>query len=262
MTRFGVAIHSVRAVPRAALSTVVAVAHANDLPLHVHLSEQRRENEACLKVLGLTPTDLLASVGALTASTTAVHATHLTASDLTRLGLAQCGVCACPTTERDLGDGIGPFSELAEAGAVLSIGSDSQAVIDPFEETRAVELNSRLSEERRGLFTVPELLSLGSSGGARALGWPSGGIVVGGLADLVSVRLSSVRLAGGSSPPGLASDESLLARVVFGASPADVDTVVVGGNVVVQDGEHVTLGAPERIAERLGHAVAAALGVD
>lgn len=156
-------------------------------------------------------------------------------------------------------------------------------MIDPFEETRAVELNSRLTDERRGLFSVPELLSLGSAGGARALGWPSGGITVGGLADLVSIRLSSVRLAGASparlshsaaggrgdpaaasADPGAAdptSDEALLARVLFGASPADVDTVVVGGNAVVNGGEHVTFGAPERIAERLGRAVAAALGV-
>jgi formiminoglutamate deiminase len=271
-TRFGAAIHSVRATPRRAIETVAALAASEGLPLHVHLSEQRRENEECLKVLGLTPTDLLADCGALSPHTTAVHATHLTASDLGQLGLATCGVCACPTTERDLGDGVGPFSDLAVAGAVLSIGSDSHAVIDPFEETRAVELNERLSKERRGLSSVRALLDAGTSGGSRALGWPEGGIRVGAMADLVSIRMDSPRLAGppwshGSPGGRQGSDEledlpaaALLARILFAGSSADIHTVVVGGRVVVEAGEHATLGPSRALAERLGRAVAQALG--
>jgi len=258
-TRFGAAIHSVRATPRPAIQTVSALASHEGLPLHVHLSEQRRENEECVKVLGITPTDLLSDCGALSARLTAVHATHLTASDLGRLGLAACGVCACPTTERDLGDGVGQFSDLADAGAVLSIGSDSHAVIDPFEETRAIELNERLSRERRGLSGVSALIGAGTSGGSRALGWPEGGLRVGAMADLVSIRLSSPRLAGplsGSDPEGL------LARIVFAGCAADVDSVVVGGRCVVEAGEHTILGPSRAIADRLGRAISLALGVD
>lgn len=255
--RFGAAIHSVRAVPRRAIEAIAALATSKEIPLHVHLSEQRRENEDCMKVLGLSPTELLSDCGALSARTTAVHATHVGGSDLGRLGQEQCGVCACPTTERDLGDGVGPFSGLAGAGAVLSIGSDSHAVIDPFEETRAIELNERLSKERRGISAVPVLLDAGTSGGSRALGWPEGGLRVGAMADLVSISLDSARLAG---PPPRAEPESLLARIVFAASPADVDTVVVGGRVVVEAGEHSTLGPSKALADRLGRAIAVALG--
>jgi formiminoglutamate deiminase len=260
--RLGAAIHSVRAVPPPAMSTVVAVAHEHDLPLHFHLSEQRSENEQCLKVLGLTPTDVLHDAGALTRQATAVHAIHLTAGDIGRLGLASCGICACPTTERDLGDGAGPFTDLADAGAVLSIGSGSHAVIDPFEETRAVDLNERLSQERRGLWQVGNLLEAGTSGGSRSLAWPTGGIAAGAMADLVTVRLGSPRLAGcnvAADPARDAADE-LLARIIFCAAPSDVDTVVVAGEVVVEGGEHSTLGPPAAVAERLRKTVTVALG--
>jgi formiminoglutamate deiminase len=286
LVRFGVAAHSVRATPPMAIRTVASLAALAEVPLHVHLSEQRRENEECLKVLGLTPTDLLHDCGALTGHTTAVHATHVTTMDIGRLGLAACGVCACPTTERDLGDGIGPFADLADAGAVISIGSDSQAVIDPFEETRAIELDERLSTERRGVWQMAALLAAATSGGCRSLGWAGGGIRVGGLADVVGIRLDSPRLAGGWSGgvaasagapfgtapragagsggnggvPGLsAADEELLARIVFAGSPSDIDTVVVGGRVVVESGEHVTMGPSQALAGRLRRAIAAVL---
>ena len=104
--RIGAAIHSVRAVPRDRLATVVAA--ATDRPLHVHLSEQPAENEACLARHGCTPTQLLAAEGALGTTTTAVHATHLTPADVELLGSARATACICPTTERDLADGIGP----------------------------------------------------------------------------------------------------------------------------------------------------------
>jgi formiminoglutamate deiminase len=250
LVRFGVAAHSVRATPAAAIKTVTAFAASESLPLHVHLSEQRHENDECLKVAGLTPTDLLHDCGAVTSHTTVVHATHVTTMDLGRLGLASCGVCGCPTTARDLGDGIGPLSELADAGAVLAIGSDSHAVIDPFEETRAIELNSRLSLERRGVWQVPALLAAGTSGGSRSLGWPAGGIAVGCPADVIGIRLDSLRMAGG---------QDVLARIVFAGSPADLDTVVVGARVVVEGGEHVALGPRRALAEQMSRAVVSAL---
>ncbi|MHB1509568.1 MAG: formimidoylglutamate deiminase [Acidimicrobiales bacterium] len=279
LARFGVAAHSVRATPPQAIRTVAALAASEDLPLHVHLSEQRQENEDCLKVLGFTPTDLLHDCGALTSRTTAVHATHLTTRDLGRLGLASCGVCACPTTERDLGDGISPYLELSDAGAVLSVGSDSHAVIDPFEETRAIELDERLSSERRGMWTVAALLAAGTSGGSRALGWPAGGLQVGSAADIVGISFDSLRLAGRATPSApreaaaaplsggegaagtarRAGDEELLARILFAATPAEVDTVVVAGRVLVEGGEHVNLGPTRALAERLSHSIRAAL---
>jgi formiminoglutamate deiminase len=227
--RAGVAAHSVRAVPADLLPEVVAVAAGR--PLHVHLSEQVAENEACLARYGRTPTQVLAEAGALGPTTTAVHATHLSDVDITLLGGSRTTVCLCPTTERDLGDGIGPARALADAGGVLSLGSDSHAVIDPIEEARAVELDERLRSQHRGHFTVAELIDAMTRHGHAALGWPdAGSIAVGARADLVTVRLDTVRTAGFDDPA---------AAVVFAATAADVTDVVVDGRPIVHNGQHL-----------------------
>lgn len=222
--RVGVAVHSVRAVPRTVLRTVATVAGGR--PLHVHLSEQVAENEACLAHHGVTPTGLLAAEGVLGPTTTAVHATHLTAADVAALAGSGTGVCLCPTTERDLADGIGPARALHDAGVRLSLGTDQHAVIDLFEESRAVEMHERLVSGRRGRFTSTELLAAMS--GHAALGSGDGGrLAVGARADLVAVRTDSVRTAG-SDPE----------QILLTATAADVDTVIVDGGVVVAASRH------------------------
>lgn len=219
--RIGAAIHSVRAVPADQLRTVAGWASSNDAPLHVHLSEQPAENDACLTAHGRTPTALLAEHGVLGPRTVAVHATHLTADDIAILGDSRTGVCACPTTERDLADGVGPFRALLDAGSPLSLGSDSHAVIDLFEEARAVELDARLVTGRRGHFSIGELLSAATDAGHAALGWPEAGrIEVGAIADLVTVDLTTPRTRGVDP-----------AQVVFAATSADVRHVVNAGRV-------------------------------
>jgi formiminoglutamate deiminase len=234
--RVGAAVHSVRAVPADQIATVVEWATRRQAPLHFHLSEQRAENDACRGRHGMTPTELLARAGAVGTLSTAVHATHLTDADIDTLGAARCHVCMCPTTERDLADGIGPARELADHGAVLTMGSDSHAVIDLFEEARAVELNERLRSERRGHWRAAELLTAATSAGHASLGWPEVGMLVpGAAADLVTVSLESPRTAG-------ARPDTLAETVVFAAAAADVRHVVVGGEPVVSDGKHHVLG--------------------
>lgn len=229
--RVGAAVHSVRAVPAEQIPDVVGWAASRDAPLHVHLSEQPAENDACRAAYGRSPTELLADAGALGPRTTAVHATHLTDKDRALLGDTGTGVCLCPTTERDLADGIGPARELADAGCPLCLGSDSHAAIDLFEEARAVELDERLRTGRRGHFGPAELLRAATAAGHAALGWPDAGrIAVGARADLVTVSLDGVRLAG--VPP---------VGALFAATAADVTHLVSDGRVVVRDGRHVTV---------------------
>ena len=153
--RIGAAYHSVRAVPRDQMRATTPS------PLHIHLSEQVAENEQCVAAYGLTPTQVFAEAGHLTDRNTLVHATHLTDDDVRLIGEAQAYVDFCPTTERDLGDGIGPSRALGDAGARLTLGSDSHAVIDLFEEMRAVELDERLATRQRGHWTAAELLVAG-----------------------------------------------------------------------------------------------------
>ncbi len=202
--RIGAAIHSVRAVDPEAMRVVAAWAVEHDAPLHAHVSEQPAENEQCLTAFGLTPTALLGEAGALGPRFTAVHGTHLTADDIARYGAVRCSVCFCPTTERDLADGIGPSSALRAAGAQLCLGSDSHAVIDPFEEMRALELDERLATLVRGSHDVAALLTAATVAGHRSIGWGDAGeIAVGRRADLVSVGLASVRLAGATAATAL-----------------------------------------------------------
>jgi len=233
--RVGAAIHSLRAVDPGAAGTVASWAAAGGRPLHAHLSEQPAENEAVLAAYGRTPAAVLADAGALAADFTAVHATHLTDDDVTLLGGAAACCCLCPTTERDLGDGIGAARRLADAGCPLAIGSDSQAVIDPFEEARALEPDQRLATGERGIHSAAELLAAATADGHRCLGWGDAGRIEAGMrADLVTVALAGPRLAG-------TAPEHALESVVYAAAPPDVSTVVSGGREIVSGGAHVSI---------------------
>jgi formiminoglutamate deiminase len=236
----GTAVHSVRAVPRAQIGVVAAWAEAHEAPLHVHLSEQVAENEACLAAYGATPTEVLDVAGALGPRTTVVHATHLTGRDIAALGGASAYACFCPTTERDLGDGTGPSLRLRDAGARLTLGTDSHAVVDAFEEMRAVELDERLAARSRGHWTSAELLVAATADGHASLGFPDAGrIEVGARADLVTLDVASPRTAGTGAT---------VETAVFAAGAADVVHVVAGGRVVATRGQHREIGRELEIA--------------
>ncbi|MEU6096496.1 formimidoylglutamate deiminase [Streptomyces sp. NPDC047079] len=233
--RIGAAIHSVRAVPAAQLATVARWAEERRAPLHVHLSEQTAENNACREAHGRTPAQLLADHGVLGPRTTGVHNTHLTDEDIRLIGSTSTGTCMCPTTERDLADGIGPARTLQVAGSPLSLGSDSHAVIDLFEEARAMELNERLRTRTRGHWTAAALLRAASADGHAALGWQGAGVLeAGAAADFTTIALDSVRTAG--PLPRLGAETA-----VFAATAADVRHTVVGGRHVVRDGAHTRI---------------------
>ena len=236
-------MHSVRAVPPEALA-VVADRLDPELPLHIHLSEQPAENEACLAATGLSPTRLLDRYGLVTDRLSAVHATHLTDEDISILGRAGATVVLCPTTEADLADGIGPAARLRDAGARLALGTDQHAVVDPWQEMRSLEYGERMASGERSRFTPVELHQAVSDGGARAQGRRAPGFAVGNACDLMSVDPASVRTAG-SRPEQLA----------FTAAAADVRTVVVAGRIRARDGRHAVLGDP---AVLLTDAIAAA----
>ena len=235
--RHGVAIHSVRAVPPPALSAVVEVARGTPTGvLHVHLSEQPAENEACLAATGRTPTALLAEAGALGPHTAPVHATHLTAGDIALLGAARTTVVICPATEADLADGLPAAGALRDAGARLALGGDQHVLTDPIAAARGLEWGERLATGRRGTFTPAELMDAATVAGHRAIGSPAGRLEVGAPADLVAVRTDTVRTAG--ADPG---------QLIMAATAADVAVVVVGGRVQAMDGLHVRLGDPGRM---------------
>jgi formiminoglutamate deiminase len=237
--RLGAAVHSVRAVDERSMGVVAGWARARGAPLHMHLSEQPAENEEALAATGRTPTGLAAAAGVLGPRTTAVHATHTAAGDVEALGATRTGICLCPTTERDLGDGVGPAGELAAAGCPLSLGTDSHAVVDLLEEARLVELHQRLLHRRRGGLATAALLEAATTGGYRALGWYADDdrawpLQAGRPADFVTLDRASVRLAGLDPAEGVAG-------LVLAATASDVTDVVVAGRPIVRDRCHVTI---------------------
>ncbi|MEU6247434.1 formimidoylglutamate deiminase [Glycomyces sp. NPDC047010] len=234
----GGAVHSVRAVPEEAVAAFACSTEGR--PVHVHLSEQRAENEACRAEHGCTPTELLERCGLLGPDLTAVHATHLADHDVELLARSGTNVAFCPTTERDLADGIGPARALADAGVRLTLGTDSNAVIDMFEEARAVEMHERLVSEERGRFTADALLDMAT--GHAVLGFPdAGAIAPGARADLVAVALDTPRTAG-ARPDG----------IVYAASAADVVDVVADGRHIVHEGRHRYIDAGAELHETIG----------
>lgn len=238
----GVAAHSVRAISKDVFGVFIEFVQIG-VPLHIHLSEQIKENTDCQAHYGVSPTALLAEVGFLGPMTSVVHATHLSDEDIRMLGDHQVFAAICPTTERDLGDGIGPTRALHNAGVKMTLGSDSHAVIDGFEEMRAVELNERLASQERGHWNASELIIAATQNGQSSLGFSDAGeIKVGNRADLVTIDLGSPRTA------GTGSDEH---TAVFAAGSADVKHVFIDGHEVFR-GDHFAVGdALAQIIDRI-----------
>jgi len=197
--RIGVAPHSVRACAREWLEELGRYAADHELPLHVHADEQPREIEECLVEHGLRPIELLDACGCLGPRTTVVHATHADGQELDLVAAAGARICACPTTEADLGDGFLPVERILHRGIELCIGSDSNVRIDPLEELRELDGIARRQSGRRDVFAVDDLLAIGSVGGANALGlesWPDVAVDVdhpqlAGVADWRSALVAS-----------------------------------------------------------------------
>nr|WP_246232678.1 formimidoylglutamate deiminase [Nakamurella aerolata] len=231
--RLGLAAHSVRAVPPGELGTVAGLAAEWDCPVHLHLSEQLQENRDSLAATGKSPTALAADAGLLGSRTSVVHATHLTDTDVDRLGAHGVTAVICPTTEADLADGLPDLAALTRAGVLLACGGDQQVTVDPFAQARLLEYGERLRSHRRGNLAPAQLVAAATEHSHRSIGSAGGRLVPGAPADLVCVRTDSVRTAG-----------SLPQQLVMAAGSADVQTVVVGGHVLARNGFHRDLGDP------------------
>lgn len=240
----GAALHSIRAVSPTAMAEILDALDA-EVPLHIHVSEQPQENLDCVAAYGKTPIGVLAALGVLAPRLSIVHATHLTVADRALVGASGCTVVMCPTTEADLGDGIGSAFELAALGTPIAIGSDQNAVIDPLLELRGLEGAERLASGSRGRFSPAALLATGSGAGYASLGLGLTVLAPGDPCDLVELDSTSLRTQGS------ASDQLLLT-----ASASDVLRVLVGG-VVVADRGRLAAPGTQRVEELLAEALAA-----
>jgi len=220
----GVAPHSVRAVSPDELREVARWAAQEKLLVHAHVAEQRAEITACLAETKKRPVEHLADVGILSERFVAVHATHLEAHEAKLLGETRSRVCLCPTTERDLGDGLPDLGRLLEHGVGLSVGVDSHVVTSPLEDMRAIETGERLRTEKRVVAwrhargadaereqtPAERLWQIGSIDTARACGFED----VGGV---VRVRKDHPDLA-------LVEEDNLLDALVFSANADAIES--------------------------------------
>ena len=227
LVEVGVAAHSVRAVPRPWLEGLAGYADANGLALHVHADEQPREIEECVEEHGMRPVELLAETGFLGPRTTVVHATHANDGELDLLSEHGASVCACPTTEGNLGDGFLPAEGILGRGIPLSIGSDSHVRIDPFEELREIETNARRLSGRRNVLVPPGETS--PTPWLLRAGWGRRAIEPGAPADLIEIDLGHPALAD-------VEPEALPSALVFGAGSAVVAGAWVAGQKVFSRG--------------------------
>jgi formimidoylglutamate deiminase len=236
--RFGVAPHSIRAVSLSDLEEIAAWANRMQLPLHMHVAEQVAENEACLREYGYTPVQLLGRNNILNERFTAVHSIHIRPEEVEQLASAGSTICSCPTTERNLGDGIFAADQVMSASIRVALGSDSQAQIDPLEDARELDYHLRLRDQQRAILDSIEgrpiaerLLSCATRNGARALSAPTGEFIEGSLADGFTVDLNDLSIAGHSSV-------DLLPILVFSLNRSAIRDVIVSGECIVRDGKH------------------------
>lgn len=232
MAWVGVAPHSVRAVPLHYLKPIVAFANERRLPVHMHVAEQPAEVAACIQEYGRSPVALLETEGLLSKRFTAVHAIHVTAKAVDALARSGAGVCACPTTERNLGDGVVPADLYFNSRVPVSLGTDSQVQIDLLEDARELEYHLRLQKLERNIL-APEnetshsalaarLFACATVNGATAIGFNGGTLEPGAPADFFTVDLNDPSIAGSTV-------DDLLTNIVFSLSRAAIRDVVVNG---------------------------------
>ncbi len=239
-TWIGVAPHSVRAVPLDYLREVISYANQNDLKVHMHVAEQPAEVSACVEEYRRTPVALLETEGLLSDRFTAVHAIHVTPKAIPSFAKTGTMLCACPTTERNLGDGVVPADEYLKHCVPVCLGTDSQAQIDLLEDARELEYHLRLQKLERAILPAGFLFDCATINGARSIGAPSGSIEAGRPADFFTVDLDDPSIAG-------AAENDLLSAIVFSSSRAAVREVVVGGQPIVSEGQHLI---QEEVVER------------
>ncbi|MCX7562612.1 formimidoylglutamate deiminase [Xanthomonadaceae bacterium XH05] len=236
--RIGMALHSLRAVPKTAMPALLDAIAAEDFPIHIHIAEQQAEVEQCLAVRGARPVRWLLDHAPVDARWTLVHATHLSGDEVTGIAASGASVSICPTTEANLGDGLFPLRDFLDARGRFSIGSDSHVSVSPVEELRWLEYGQRLRAKRRNIAASPSqpstaavLLEQAWAGGAAGCGLPLGRLEPGQAADWIVLDQQAPALAG-------ARDEDVLDRFVFAGNRSMIERVFVGGECVVEGGRH------------------------
>jgi cytosine/adenosine deaminase-related metal-dependent hydrolase len=231
MVRIALAPTSPFSVTAELMAETAELARARGVRLHTHLAETDDEEEFCLERFGKRPLEYLDSLGWLGDDVWLAHCVHLDGGEAQRMGSTGTGVAHCPTSNGRLGAGIAPVAALLAAGAPVGLGVDGAASNECGElvdELRAALVVARASGGPTAL-TARQALELATRHGARCLGREDelGHLSVGALADVALWDLDEAGFAGIADP---------VAALAFGPT-RHVDALLVGGELVVEDGE-------------------------
>ncbi|MCY1262496.1 8-oxoguanine deaminase [compost metagenome] len=233
----GLCFHSLRAVTPQQIAEVL-VSDSSDCPIHIHIAEQQKEVDDCLAWSGRRPLQWLYENVEVDPRWCLVHATHAEPDEVSAMARSGAVAGLCLTTEANLGDGIFPAVDYLAQGGRFGIGSDSHVSLSVVEELRWLEYGQRLRDQRRNRLYRGDQPMVGRtlydaalSGGAQALGQPSGALEVGKRADLLVLDGSDPYLA-------TAEGDAILNRWLFAGGDRQVRDVMVGGNWQVREGRH------------------------
>ena len=238
MFNVGVALHSLRAVPAAAMRQVLESEVARTLPVHIHVAEQLGEVQDCLALRNARPVEWLLDNAQIDAHWCLVHATHVNKEEVERLAATGAVVGLCPTTEANLGDGLFPLPAWLAANGRMAIGSDSHISVSPVEELRWLEYGQRLVSGKRHIASslhpsVGETLwDRAMLGGAQCSGQPTP-LTEHSNTDLIVLEHDAPLLAAHDA-------NTMLDSFIFAGNTPLVRNVMVAGEWRVREGHHAS----------------------
>ncbi|MFO7927737.1 MAG: amidohydrolase [Halobacteriota archaeon] len=238
--------HSLTTVDGELLSEYVPRAREAGISLHYHANETRDEVEPIVEERGVRPLEYADGLGMLEADDFIAHGVHIDRTEIELLAERGVGVAHCPASNMKLASGIAPVQEMLDAGVTVGIGTDGAASnndLDALDELRDAAMVGKLRADDASAVSAPDVVRAATAGGAELLGFDTGRIETGALADLAVIDLEA---------PHLTPAHDLVSHLAYAARGSDVRHTVVDGDVVVRDREVLTLdeAAVRRDAER------------
>ncbi len=213
------------------LKKISDLAYKYKMPIHIHLSETKKENEDCIERFGMTPTEVFEKAGIFKHKTIAAHGIYLTDNDLDIIKENKVSVVHNPSSNLKLKSGFMNLSRLLDKGIDVCLGTDSSASNNKLSILREMELAALVSKLYSSrIVTAREILEMATINGAKALGLDDkiGSIKVGKEADLILIDLSNVN----HTPTN-----NILSSLIYSTYEKDIKCTIVNGNIVARDGK-------------------------
>ena len=232
---------------------VAAESKHRGIPINTHLAESLAEIETIKERYGCTPIELADRTGLLSDTTVAAHCIQLTDSDIKLLAESGANVVTNPVSNLKLANGVAPVTKLLEAGVNVALGTDSAASnnsLNMLRELSVLALIHKGVNHDAQAISAREGIDIATKNGARAMGYGNlGEIAPGNIADLAILDLDL---------PNMQPVNDAVAALVYSANGAEVETVIVGGKILMEKREFLTIDRERvfyevgKVCERIG----------